>query len=238
MKWFYNFKIAVKLIASFTIMALIAAVVDFVGLYNMKRITNADTLLFEQNTLGINYTGNASTYYQRLKYNIAEAILLKDDSLRENYVSSLNGYIETIDEQLASYESGITNQEDLQIFSELKPQWEQYRSYMKNVIQYIQYGQYENAQKMLLEEADDIGDEVRDLLVSLVEYNERHALERSELNAEMARTAETLMILIIIIGIIIAVVLGLFIARIISKPITKVVEAADRLAVGECKQGQ
>lgn len=70
MKWFYNLKIATKLIIGFLIVAFIAGAVGVVGLLNIARITEADTLLFEENTLGIKYSGDAATYYQRLRYNV------------------------------------------------------------------------------------------------------------------------------------------------------------------------
>jgi len=122
MKWFYNLKISLKLILGFSLVALIAAVVGIVGLTNIMRINEADTMLYEENTLGIKYSADAGRTYQRLKYNIAESILLKDDSLIEKYVNAFNSYIATIDEQLTLYEEGIINEEDRQIFNELKPQ--------------------------------------------------------------------------------------------------------------------
>jgi len=41
------------------------------------------------------------------------------------------------------------------------------------------------------------------------------------------------MIVVIFVGILIAIALGVFISRIISKPIGQMVEAADRLALGD-----
>jgi len=70
-------------------------------------------------------------------------------------------------------------------------------------------------------------------LIKLVEYNEELAEIRAETNTELAQSAETLMIIIILIGIVLAVALGLFISRVISRPITQVVAAADRLAAGD-----
>lgn len=55
MKWFLNKKIAVKLISSFLVVAVIAGIVGGVGLININRISDADTQLFERNALGLDY---------------------------------------------------------------------------------------------------------------------------------------------------------------------------------------
>ena len=233
MKWFYNLKISVKLLIGFLLLAIIATVVGVVGYINIENINKADTLLYEENALGIAYSGNASTYYQRLKYNIAECILEKDDSLINSYVNAFNSYISTIDEQLKLYEEGIISEEDRKLFDALEPQWVKYRTYLQQIIQHIQTGQYDKAEEVLLVESAAVGDAVRDSLVELVEYNENLAEQRAESNTKLANTAKTLMVIIIIAGVIIAVVMGIFISRSISRPISEVVAAADRLAMGD-----
>jgi len=116
MKWFYNLKISTKLIISFLLVAIIAGVVGFVGLMNISRINEADTLMYENNTMGINYSANAARFYQRMKYNIAESIILKDDSKRDKYATDISSFIDTIDEQLANYEStSISDETDREI---------------------------------------------------------------------------------------------------------------------------
>jgi len=116
MSWFYNLKISLKLTISFLVIALIAGVVGIVGLTSIMNIDEADTLLYEKNTLGIKYSGDAASYYQRLKYNTAEIILLKDDSLRNDYVKNLSTFIASIDDRLEKYEEEILSQGDQQIF--------------------------------------------------------------------------------------------------------------------------
>mgnify|MGYP000958533655 CR=1 FL=1 len=214
-------------------MAIIAAVVGVVGLNNISRITEADTLLYQNNAMGINYSSNAGRYYQRMKYNIAESILLKDDSRREEYVNNLNSYIATIEDYIAKYENAVSDEEDHRLFNEMRQLWEQYKIYLQEIIQYIRNGQYDRAEEVLLGESDALGDAFRDAMVNLVEYNQKTAEERSETNTELARTANALMLIIIIVGLVIAVSLGIFLARVISRPIAKIVSAADKLAVGD-----
>jgi len=238
MTWFKNLKISYKLIISFLIMAIITAAVGLVGLLGIERINKADTRLYEENTLGIKYTSNASAYYQRLKYNLAEAILLADNSKTAGYVENVNSYIGTVDQNLSSYEAGIVSEEARQLFDELRPKWEEYKAYLSRAIKYIQNGQYSKAQDVLLKEADASGNAVRDGLIKLVEYNEEKAGETADNNTAIARTAEIFMIAMIAVSIALAVLMALFIANMISRPIGKAVEAAKRLALGDTDIGR
>lgn len=110
MSWFKNIKISSKLLIGFLIVALIAGAVGVIGLINIMKITSADKILYEANTLGIKYSSNAATYWQRLRYNAIEMILLKDDSQIEDYTQKLNNFIAIIDESLAKYDQTIIDQ--------------------------------------------------------------------------------------------------------------------------------
>jgi len=233
MNWFYNLRIAKKLIVGFLVVAVLAAAVGLVGLTNISSIEAADELLYEENTLGVKYSGDASAYYQRLKYNLAEIILLKNDSLRNDYVNNLNSYLETVDSSLDNYEAGIADEEDRQLFNELKPQWEEVKSLMQKAIQYVQNGMYDRAEDVLLKDMEAPGAVLRDSLVKLVDYNEKSAHARAENNEKVARKAELITIAMIVAAVALAIVLGLLIASNISRPIKKVVKAAERLALGD-----
>ena len=233
LKWFANLKIATKLIIGFLIVAVIAGVVGIVGLVNITRIVDADTLLFEHNTMGVNYSGNAVAYYQRLKYNAAEMLLLEDESLIKDYIEKINSYINTIDDQLAKYETTVSSQDNRERFNEVMQLWEEYKVYLQDMIRYAEKGQYEQVERVLLKDSNEVGDALRDVLFEMSDYNETAAAERAESNQELADTSRNLMVVIIAGGIIIAIALGIYISRVISKPIKKIVAAADRLAMGD-----
>ena len=53
MRWFYNLKISAKLIIGFLFVAMIAGVVGVVALVNINNMSQADVLMYEENTLGL-----------------------------------------------------------------------------------------------------------------------------------------------------------------------------------------
>lgn len=233
MKWFYNMNISKKLIAGFMLIAVLATCVGVVGLINISNMSDADKLLYEENVLGIEYSSNAATYFHRLRYNIAEMIILKDDSLLEDYIGKINEFVTTIDDSLRLYEEGIISEQDRQLFDVITPLWSQYRGYINQAVQYAEAGEYDQVQKVVLVEADAVGMSLQNNINNLVGYNDTSSKERSENNIKLASTSSLTMIIIIIVGLILAIALGIFVSRTISIPIKKMVDAADKLAAGD-----
>jgi len=227
-----NLNISTKLIVGFLLVALIAGIVGAVGLFNIRSLNDSEELLYEENMLGVVYSGDANIYYQRLRYNMAEMIILKDGTKTGEYVEKLNSFIVGIDDNLKDYEDGIITETDRNQFAPVQADWNQYKAYMQQVIQLAEKGQYDQAKKMFLEDADEITDSLIEGFLSLYEYNTEGAEVRFAANAGRAKTAILIMNISIFAAVGVAVALGLFISRSISKPLKIMVEAANSLAGG------
>ena len=78
MRWFHDLRISAKLLTGFSIVTLLAAVVGAVGISQIREINNADTHLYENNTLPIGQLGAARTALQRVRYNLLNITVSKD----------------------------------------------------------------------------------------------------------------------------------------------------------------
>lgn len=234
MSWFYNLKISVKLLISFMIVATIAAVIGIVGVVNLRNIDYQDTLLYEENALGLQYAGEANGQFQRTRVNTLKVLFLGDNSdARSEYMGKITEHLSNAEKELKAYEDGIINEKDREIFDELKPLWEEYKSIVQNCIGLIQSGKIEEAKKLLLEDSDTTIDSLNELFLKISEYNATAAKERADSNTRAANSAVSMMIMVIVIGVIMAVFLGIFISRIISKPVKMLEGAAEKLALGD-----
>lgn len=233
MRWFYNLKISAKLIIGFLFVAMIAGVVGVVALVNINNMSQADVLMYEENTLGLDYAGNAAVRYQRIRFNSVKVLLLDDAKQQNECVGRITEHIAKTEEYLGLYEEGIINDVDRKQFNELKPKWEEYKSLLRKEIELVESGQTEQAKELILVEIASVGDSLMNSFEDLQVYNSNGAEARLEQNKKIASNASTTMIIVIFIGILVAITLGVFISRIISKPIGKMVDAADRLALGD-----
>ncbi|HEX3075169.1 MAG TPA: MCP four helix bundle domain-containing protein [Ignavibacteriales bacterium] len=68
MKWYYDLKIANKLLIAFIVMAALTAFVGYQGMKSMGSVNDMLNLLYKNETLGISYVKEANinlVYHQR-----------------------------------------------------------------------------------------------------------------------------------------------------------------------------
>ncbi len=233
MRWFYNLKIGAKLIIGFLVVAAIAAIVGIVALVNINTMREADEFLYKENTLGIEYAGNAALQFQRMRFNLAKTLLFDDEKQQNESLDKIDEHINQAEEYMKLYEEGIISDIDRKQYDELEALWEEYKSLSEKEMKLVQSGQMDQAKELVLTELGEVGDALRESFEKIITYNSDGGKTKMEENTHAANTASLTMIIVIIIGVIIAIVLGLFISNTISRPITKMVDAADRLALGD-----
>ena len=233
MKWYRNLRISAKLILGFLAVAIIAALVGIVGLVNINKINNADTVLFEKNTLGISYSGDANTNFQRLRYNALKLAVVETDEEEAECIATIEEMSGNIDDLLLKYRSIIDDDEDIANYDNLNAQWKEYKNYMQKVIDYTNAGQDAEAKNVILNDSDKLGDEIREELSGIVENNNAQAEQTAQYNDTMAASAFITMIIVMAVGVILSIALGILISRLISIPIQRLTAASDKLAQGD-----
>lgn len=233
MHWYKNKKIAAKLVIGFLVVALLAAIVGGVGIVALNSMAKADRLLYEENAAGLEFSGRAAEYFQRIRFNalkIGAAYSVQDSNAA---IANVNDYIEEVDYYLGEYEAGIINPEDRLIYDTLEPQWEKYKEYVANVVSLGQRGQKQEALRTVLEDGKALGDGVREGFEAMAVYNSKGAAERSAQNNALYKSTLLILIAAVVIAVALAVALGTFISRLIGRPIVELAGVADKLAVGD-----
>ena len=78
-----DFKTATKLVTAFVLVALIGAVIGAFALYNMKRIDDADTRLYEQELIGLSLMKEANVERLRGVVALRDAMIATTGQERE-----------------------------------------------------------------------------------------------------------------------------------------------------------
>lgn len=233
MKWFLNMKIATKLITGFLVVALLAGVVGAIGIMNINTISAADKALFEENTRGIQHIGNATVYYQRIRFGAVKLVLGNDASQFDTLNKDIQDNFSLAEEEFKVYENTISSEEDRNLFNEMNTKWANYKSLIEKTVGLVESGNIDQAVALVYGEAGAAGASLQETFDKILELNSKMAEEKALNNTELARTSTMTMIAVVIVAMIVAVLLGIIISRVISKPVGKMVEAADKLAVGD-----
>lgn len=233
MKWFYNLKIATKLITSFIIVAFIAGVVGAVGIMNVHKINNLDTYLYEDHTATMPDLTNIASDYEMERGLIKDLLIVKDENKKQENANKLRDLDEEIDSSMVHFENNAHEAEVINELDNLKKLITSFRQLRDRELSFITANQEQQAIDIMYNEGAVTSDNVQASIDKLTKLKTDLAKEASDTNSASANTATVMMLVVIVIGIIIAVGLGILISNVISRPIKKMVEAADKLSVGD-----
>ena len=234
MKWFYDLRVAAKLVSSFIIVAVIAGVVGAVGIVNIQRMNVLDTEMFQKHTSTMDDLAVFIDSFQRMRGTLKDMVINKDTNKRAELADSIDELVKMERSSLDEFEKGIDDSQVRAEYDKINGLiMNEFIPYKDNVIRLIREGRDDEAAAYMYSEGTNIVNGVQDSLNKLLELKIALAAQSAQVNSDAARTASITMIIVIIAGVIIAIVLGIFISRIISKPVNQMVEAADKLAVGD-----
>jgi len=196
-------------------------------------MNNADKQLYKVNTLGVNYSSSAGTYFQRIRYLLLEMTLFDTMELKEETVVKVQDFTAIMEDLLTKY-SELSSDEEISKQSDILRQiLVDYKGYLEEIYQAVEVDDMERVKQILMVDADQTIMDLKSQLELLLAYNIDSAAAASKSNQKLSDDTTLIMIIIIAIGVALSVLLGIIISRSISNPIKRIVQAADKLAVGD-----
>lgn len=225
-----NMKLGTKIISSFLVLTVIAALVGVIGITNILRISTAGEAMYEENVLGLEAVSELQESVLNMRIlsivSIYERFLLnRDASQRLNDVAEVDKKWAAA---LNKYESAAKSSEDKEIIGTFKTELLKYNQMRDEILRYVNANDKDNAIR-LLGEAGAQGAKLPPLLTTLLERNSKQAMERAQENTSLARNSTTLTILICVLGVIIALGLGIFLYRNIARILLTLISETKRL---------
>lgn len=234
MKWFNNKKIATKLIIGFILVAIIAGIVGVIGIISLKEVQALDEDMYNRHTATMPDLANVARVHQRERVALRDLYVQKDTSKRQDIINELNQLDMLMSDSMNKFQAGIQDDSVSEVFNALSKSMNDFKEFKNDVISKVQINQMNEVYKLLTgDRAIQIADEVQNRTDELMNLKVKLAQESSESNKLITNVSIVTMIIVIIVGVAISMVLGIFISRIISKPIVQMVEAADKLAMGD-----
>lgn len=234
MKWFYNLRIAKKLIISFVMVAIIAGIVGSVGIINIRKIQSMDADMYNRHTAMMPDLANVARIYQMRRIALRDLYIKKDISKRQENINALKEQEKITSESMARFEAGISDSRERTSFDALSKVLIDFNKFCDNSISLAQANKIDEIYNQLnSSQAAQISGDVQKYTDELMHLKTELAKQAADDNKTAATKATIIMIIVVIVGVILAIILGMFISRIISKPVGKMVEAADKLAMGD-----
>lgn len=233
MKWFYNMKIGVKLIAGFLIVALIAGAIGVMGVINIRHIDELDTKLYETMTVPLGEMVIIVESYQRMRGNMKDILLSTTGAEISEYENRIKARNEEFDKNLKSYEKTLFTEEGKKLTKDLFQYKSQYDAIVTEAIKQVKQNNHSQAQFLVKGEGERIRAEMETAYRRMMEIKVQAAKQTAEDNTKTANASTVQTIILIIAGMVISIALGVFISLSIKKPIDKLVNVSQKIANGD-----
>ncbi|MBU2493466.1 MAG: MCP four helix bundle domain-containing protein [Bacteroidetes bacterium] len=233
MKWFYDLKIATKLLSGFILVALITGFVGYMGITNIKTIDYNGDIMYKNMTIPISEMGTITNYFQRVRVNTRDIILAKTPAEKNEFLERINVYRDSIDAIGKRFETKILSAEMKSLYDHFLQTRADYGKDLDHLEELVNQGKNDAAFELLQGPMSKTANAESDAIDKIVHAKEIDAKNTADNNTVIANTATVTMLVIIGFAIVIAVALGLFISKIIVNSLKRGVRLAEMVSNGD-----
>ncbi|MDL2252904.1 methyl-accepting chemotaxis protein [Ruminococcaceae bacterium OttesenSCG-928-I18] len=231
MNVFRNMKIRNKLLSGFLIAVALTVLVGALGFIGLNILSANETALFEKDMEALYYAEEIeiSLHQQRIAFR-DQFINLDDEENFAPAVERLNRYRGNFEQAMEDYKNIMGEDE---YYSALKSTYEtQYIPHLEEYLAAIE-AKDDALINQVLDEIPDTVDLVEEDITAMVDYTLSHADNTQAVDARLANVLMIAMAVLTVVAAVIGVALALVNAKLIATPTQGLVEAADRIAVGD-----
>ena len=233
MKWFYNMKISVKLLASFLIVLSLCAILGVFAVFQLGAVNSSSTEMTDDWIPSMRVA--AAMRYNLSQYRTREArhILADTDAelaeMEQNQAQSKAA----VEQGIEQYKSLASSAEETNLYQSFINDYQAYIKVSEKIVQLSRQGQKDQAKTLLAVESKPVFERAAGNLNKLVELNDAGAAQASAVAQRTYETARNAIIAVLALAIVIGLFLAWFVSRAISRPLGVAVDIASRLAKGD-----
>ncbi|MBF0344509.1 MAG: MCP four helix bundle domain-containing protein [Nitrospirae bacterium] len=233
MKWFYNLKIAKKLVLTYSLVALIAGVIGYIGIVNLHKLDDAIIMQYEKMTVPISQLAYINGDFQRTRFVVKEYVEAVKEDERKVYLDRIKMLRDEIEKNSQLYSKSLLHEDGKLLYKEYTDTHKVFLGQLEKLIELVQAGRL--AEAKTLEEGDMLKTERAEtqFINKMIEFKIKLAKESADTNAVLAQTSTKSIIITTIAGMLTAIFIGLFISSIISRPVNAMVAVADKITNGD-----
>ena len=227
-----NLKMSVKLIGGFVFVALIAAVIGYMGYSNMKTINDGMTTMYFDRLVPVGQLGSVSQNLYTIRGYVYKYLLIPE--VKAKSLTAIADLEKKIDTEMVAYKGTLLLDSEKKELAVFDPAWAEYRAAVKEIIALDAAGKQKDAFASLIDGGwasnarKAVGDSVEKLLAINLQAGE-------DLNTAADITfadAVRLILIIGIAGVLLAIAIGVILSGSITAPLAIAVSAAQALSVG------
>ena len=230
-----NIKLAQKLIGSFFVVALIAIVIGAFGYYQIHKIDDAGSFLFEKGLVPLKDISSISAGFQRIRVNTRSIVIEDDFKEIDRFEGRIKTFRAEIDKTALNLEKHLPDAESKKLFGVFMESRKAYTPHLEHIIVLARENKDAEAKEYMKGDAIKTERAEIEAIDKLTEYLVKSGQAISGVNAATATSTGRIMIAAAVLGAILAFILGLIISRSISVPINTLAGQAHQIADGDLR---
>lgn len=228
--WFNNFSIKKKLTIAFIVIALFSSIVGTIGLYDMGKINNNVSNIYNKDLKQIYQIEET----KGMLLEVRSLLLSMLDVKNKDSVESLDSKIDELkiknSELINNYKKELTIEEDKNNFAKFENFLSEYRDLRNELIENVKQGNYDKANELAPKTTES-----RENMFKALDKQVEITMERAKFNYENSQSSYSkayLQVILIVIGALIAAIfIGFMVSTVISRRIRDVLVVTE--AIGE-----
>lgn len=232
MKWFLNMKIGSKLILSFSLVALIAGAIGYIGMTSLQASAESSSIMYTRNLVPIKEMAEVSIAFQRIRVNTRDMVMSKTNEEAREIDAVIAKLSEETKQNADAFEKSIASDEVRNAFEDFQKTRTAYRTVLNRVTELTLAGKRQEAEDVIDENKSTALAE-QNAIEKLMELKQKLADKRENDNIVEANAANQLMIILMVAGVLTSLGLGLWISKLISRPLIAALDGANKLADGD-----
>ena len=239
MKWFYDLKIGTKLMGAFAVVGAITAIVGYMGISNMGKISDMARRMYDKELLGLSYVKEANVDLILVARAEKNLLLSSDSEERTKYLAAIDKYKAAVDENIEKAKPLFYTDKGKELMAKFDEAWKEREEVLGQIVALARKDDLEKKRRST-ELSFGLGrqkaDAVEGVLTDLSNLKDTNAKEADEAAAETYDKSRFFMIVLVFGGVLTGLALGYFVSRLISKPLGRVVEVLGAVAEGDLTQ--
>ncbi len=233
MKRFIDLPIAVKLMASFSVVAAIAGFIGYTGVRNMSLMNDNAKQMYDERTVPMVQLSNAQQDVYEIRLTTGKLIAATDAAQETELDSRLQKLEKEEEELIARCAATNLGADQRRLLDEYQQSWAQFKPEVNKLSQMMASGDRRNAARYQAGEFTLIAERITEEVDSLITSEEHLADSLDQEIAKEYEAASLEIFVILAIGVALSLGLGAAMARMLSKPVKHLALQATAIASGD-----
>ncbi|MDH0892719.1 MULTISPECIES: methyl-accepting chemotaxis protein [unclassified Pseudomonas] len=235
MQFIRNMKIGVRLIAGFTLVVLLTALVGALGIANLARVNDLSDQMYNREMQALENMMNANMDLIYLGRHLRSNMLATSLAERESTAAQVHEAIKALHQNLDKARASFDSEQSIARLAELDAQLAEYEKTALQMLETSRNSDLAQTSELsaLMPQLRAHGNGADATISELVAQKKTRAKEANDGITEIYTGARAQMLVLVVVAALIGFAIGIFVTRSITRPLNRAVGVADSLAEGD-----